>query len=97
MSVQAPIPVDLSKYIATDLFGERPHIRGRRIPVATIAYSARSHGWTNEELAHQFDLNESEVLAALLYYTEYQTEIDALEAKYQNELDDAFASFGKND
>lgn len=61
-------PVDLSKYIDTKFFGERPHIRGRRIPVATIVNGARVYGWDAKRLMDEFDLSESQVLAALLYY-----------------------------
>lgn len=35
--------VDLTKYIEVRLFGERPHIRDSRVPVAVIAYNARTH------------------------------------------------------
>ena len=54
MSVQIPIPkpVDLSKYIEVRLFEDRPHIRGRRVPVATIAYNARTNNWNPAELAY---------------------------------------------
>lgn len=31
--------LDLSKYVEVRIFGERPHVRGRRIPIATIAQS----------------------------------------------------------
>jgi uncharacterized protein (DUF433 family) len=84
MNVQA---IDLSKYIEIPDSTFRPHLRGRRIPVATIAYSARSQNWNNAELAEQFSLSEAQVLAALLYYAEHQSEIDEQEAKYQSELD----------
>ena len=82
MSVQTPIPdpVDLSKYIEVRLFEDRPHIRGRRVPVATIAYNARTNNWSLPELAYQFTLSEEQVLAALLYYAEHKEEIDAQEA-----------------
>lgn len=86
--------VDLSKYIEVRIFGERPHIRGRRIPVATIAYNARTNGWTNAELAYNFGLNEEQVLAALLYYKEHAAEIDAQKAEYQAELDDMYRLYG---
>jgi uncharacterized protein (DUF433 family) len=89
--MQTPIPVtiDLAKYIEVRLFGDRPHIRGRRIPVATIAYSARSQDWDVADLIYQFTLSEQEVLAALLYYAEHQSMIDAQEIAYQAELDQA--------
>ncbi|MFN8374515.1 MAG: DUF433 domain-containing protein [Anaerolineae bacterium] len=89
MSLQIPDTVDLRKYIDTQYFGARPHIRGRRVPVALIAYSARSEGWGTSELAYQFTLTEPQVLAALLYYQEHQAEIDAQEAAYQAERDEA--------
>jgi uncharacterized protein (DUF433 family) len=88
MASQAP-PLDLSKYIESHSFGERPHIRGRRVPVATIAYSAHSQGWDIARLASEFTLSEAQVLSALLYYEEHKDEIDAQEAAYQAELDEA--------
>jgi uncharacterized protein (DUF433 family) len=94
---QAPTEVDVSKYVEVRLFGERPHIRGRRIPIADIAYYARSQKWDVSELAYQFGLSEPQVLAALLYYVEHQSEIDAQEAAYQAELDEAYRLYGTND
>ncbi len=43
--LQIPTTVDLSKYIETRLMEKRPHIRGRRVPVALLAYSARTEQW----------------------------------------------------
>jgi uncharacterized protein (DUF433 family) len=97
MSVNTPATVDLSKYIETRWFGERPHVRGRRIPVATIAYSARSQGWDIIELAYQFTLSQAQVLSALLYYEEHKTEIDAQETLNQAELDEAYRQYGGKD
>lgn len=90
-----PATVDLNKYIETRFFGERPHIRGRRIPVATIAHSAQSQGWSVAELAYQFTLSEPQVLAALLYYEENKDVIEAQEAAYQAELDEAYRLYGE--
>ena len=90
MNAQVPEQVDLRKYIEVRLFGERPHIRGRRIPVATIAHSAHNPGWSVADLAYQFTLSEAEVLAALLYYQERKDEIEAQEAAYQSQLDSAY-------
>jgi uncharacterized protein (DUF433 family) len=92
-----PPSVDLRKYIETRIFGERPHIRGRRIPVATIAHSARSQGWDVSELAYQFTLSEPEVLAALLYYEEHKDQIEAQEAAYQAELGEAYRLYGNKE
>jgi len=80
--------VDLSKYIETRLFGERPHIRGRRVPVAIVAYNARTNNWDVAELAYQFTLSESEVLSALLYYAEHKDMIDAQEREEQARLNE---------
>jgi uncharacterized protein (DUF433 family) len=92
-----PATVDLTKYIERRLFGERPHIRGRRIPVATVAYNAHTHRWSVAEVAHNFGLSEAEVLAALLYYAENQDEIDAQEAAYQAALDEDYRRYGNRD
>jgi len=88
MTDQAPA-LDLSKYVEIRLFGDRPHIRGRRVPIATIAYNAVSQGWDVARLAYEFTLSEAQVLSALLYYEEHKSEIDAQEAAYQAELDEA--------
>jgi uncharacterized protein (DUF433 family) len=92
-----PSTVDLRKYIEIRIFGDRPHIRGRRVPVATIAHYAHSQGWGVSELAYQFTLSEPEVLAALLYYEEHKDLIEAQEVAYQAELDEAYRLYGKKD
>lgn len=71
MSVQ----IDLSKYI--EQRDDRPHIRGRRLPVMFIAVAERTNRLSIAELAYQFTLSEEQVLAALLYYREHQAELDA--------------------
>lgn len=81
MSIQTPERVDLRKYIETRLMGQRPHIRGHRIPVAIVVYQSRANGWSVAETAWNFSLSEAEVLAALLYYEEYKAEIDQQEAE----------------
>ncbi len=47
-------------------------------------------------LTYEFTLSESEVLAALLYYNEHRALIDAQEAAYQAELDEAYRLYGSN-
>ena len=97
MTDQTKAPaLDLSKYIETRHFGERPHIRGRRVPVSIVALSARDHGWTVSELVYNFTLTEAEVLAALLYYQEHHEEIDAQEAAYQADLDEMVRLYGEH-
>lgn len=90
MDTAIPEAIDLRKYIDTETYMQRPHIRGRRVPVATIAHSGRSQGWDVAELAYQFTLSETQVLAALLYYEEHREEIEAQEAAYQKLLDEAY-------
>lgn len=90
MDTAIPEAIDLRKYIDTNTYMERPHIRGRRVPVATIAHSGRSQGWDVVELAYQFTLSETQVLAALLYYEEHNDQIEAQETACQAELDEAY-------
>ncbi|GAB4513617.1 MAG: hypothetical protein OHK0046_14540 [Anaerolineae bacterium] len=73
--------VDLSKYIEARLFGERPHIRDRRIPVAQVVRRKALNNLTVEETAEDFALSVAEILAALLYYEEYKALIDAQEVE----------------
>jgi len=88
--------LDLSKYIEVRIFGERPHIRGRRIPVAAIAYNVQAHGWTAPETAEEFGLSTAQVLTALLYYAENKDLIDAQEAEEQKLLDEVSRLYGKH-
>lgn len=69
-----PEKVDLSKYI--ELRDNRPHIRGRRLPVVFVAAAQQANHLSIADLAYQFTLSEEQVLAALLYYREHQEEID---------------------
>ncbi len=94
MTDQAPT-LDLSKYIEVRVFDERPHIRGRRVPVATIAY-AYAQGWDVARLVDEYTLSEAQILSALLYYEEHRDEIDAQEAAYQAELDEAQRLYGED-
>jgi len=87
--------VDLTKYIETRFFGERPHVRGRRITVAQLAYSMRSQNWMPQELAFQFGLTEAQVLAALLYYEEHKAVIDKLEEAEQLLMDEMARKYAR--
>ena len=88
--------VDLSDYIETRIFGERPHIRNRRVPIATVAYNARAHGLSVQDLMYEFFLNEAEVLAALMYYEAYHELIDVQEAENQRLGDEMYEKYGNN-
>lgn len=90
MTIQAPDKVDLSKYVETRLMGERPHVRGRRLPVSFLAANAEANGWTIAELAYEYTLSEAEVLAALLYYREHKAEIDAQDVAEQHRWDEMY-------
>ncbi len=77
--------IDLSQYIETRFFGERPHVRGRRIPLWVIAHTAADNGHGISELMVDFDLSEAEVLAALLFYSEHKSIIEVQEAATDQE------------
>jgi len=89
-----PAPVDLQKYIDAQFFDDRPHIRGKRIPVALIANRMAANHWTVAETAYDFSLSEAEVLAALLYYEEHHAEIQQQEAKEAALFDEMKRSYG---
>ena len=76
-----PTDVDLSKYIDMVHFGDRPHIRGRRVPVGMIVRRMQVNSWTVEQTAEDFALTETEILAALLYYEQHKALIDQQEAE----------------
>jgi uncharacterized protein (DUF433 family) len=92
MTDQTAFATDLSQYIETRWFEDRPHIRGRRIPISVIANTAISNKHGVPELMYDFDLSETEVLAALLYYRKHKEEIEAQEAaiheKYKHFYED---------
>lgn len=96
MSASTPERVDLSKYIETRFFGMRPHIRGRRIPIAIIVYQARANSWTIAQTSWNFTLAEAEVLAAMLYYEEHQSEIDKQETEETHLFEEMKRSDGKS-
>jgi uncharacterized protein (DUF433 family) len=86
-----PTTVDLRKYIDRQFFGERPHIRGRRVLVSTVAGHIDQNGWNIAEVARNLTLREEEVLAALLYYREHRAEIDLQDATEQQRWDEMVA------
>lgn len=97
MITKEPIPAtaDLSKYIDFKFFGERPHIRGRRIWVSMIAVNEQANQWRITELAADFSLTEEEVLAALLYYREHKAEIDRQDDEDARLWDETYERYGK--
>ena len=57
--------------------GRRPALRGTNLRVQTIVTSVQKWNMTPEEVAADYDLQAAQVLAALDYYTDHRTEIDA--------------------
>lgn len=93
MSAAAPEKADLSKYI--ELRDHRPHIRGRRLPIAFIASAESTNHLSIAELAYQFTLSEEQVLAALLYYREHKAEIDAQDQADARQSEEMHQRYGK--
>jgi uncharacterized protein (DUF433 family) len=91
-----PATVDLRKYIETRFYGERPHIRGRRVLVSMIAANAEHNNLGISDLAYEFSLSQEEVLAALLYYREHQAEIDQQDAEEQKLFDEMYRLYGSD-
>ena len=96
LSESIPTTADLRKYIDTHFYGERPHIRGRRLLVSMIAANAESNHLSVAELAYEFTLTEEEVLAALLYYREHKAEIDEQDIKEQKLFDEMQRLYGEH-
>jgi uncharacterized protein (DUF433 family) len=93
MDATLPERVDLSKYI--ELREDRPHIRGRRLPVAFIASAEQVNHLSIADLAYQFTLTEEQILAALLYYREHKDEIDAQDAADAHQSLELHQRYGK--
>jgi uncharacterized protein (DUF433 family) len=63
--------------ITPSVRGGRPHIIGRRITVAEIATWHVHQGISVDEIVKEYDLNYSDVYAALTYYCDHRDTIDA--------------------
>lgn len=85
MTTQIPEKVDLSKYVETRLMGDRPHVRGRRMPVIFVAEAFDVNGMSISDIAYNYTISEEEVLAALHYYREHKAEIDAQDTRDHQE------------
>jgi uncharacterized protein (DUF433 family) len=71
-----PEKVDLSHYIHTTLMGDTPHLKGRRLSVYTLTKSYEANGFNVMQTAEDYGISDEEVLVALLYYRQHQTEIE---------------------
>ncbi len=60
--------------------GGQPHIAGRRIKVRDVAFQHEYLGRSADEIALEFDLSLAQVYAALTYYFDHRTEIEAASA-----------------
>ena len=89
-----PEVTDLRKYIETRFYGERPHIRGRRLLVSMIAANVEGNTWTIAETSRNFGITESEVLAALLYHREHNDEIDGQDREELRQFDEMYCLHG---
>ncbi|MDZ4670290.1 MAG: DUF433 domain-containing protein [Phototrophicales bacterium] len=72
--------IDLSKYI--EMRNDRPHIRGRKLPIMFIVSFQKANDSSVEDLCDGYTLSQAQVLAALLYYQENKELLDK-----QDELD----------
>ncbi len=91
-----PTTVDLKKYIDHHYFGDRPHIRGRRVPIGQIAaYYYESH-LSVAQIAYELTLSEAQVLAALLFYQEHKATVEAVEAAEQAAKDEMMRRHGSS-
>jgi uncharacterized protein (DUF433 family) len=61
MDIEIPTTVDLRKYIDTQYFGARPHIRGRRVPVGLMMRFIRANNWSIEDTMYNLSLTEAVV------------------------------------
>jgi uncharacterized protein (DUF433 family) len=82
--------------IARDILDE-PHVRGRRIPVLTILERVEGRGLEPETVANRYDLDITEVYAALLYYHDRPCEFEEVRAERAELVADIEASIDRPD
>ena len=69
--------------VEPEVLGGEPHIAGRRIGVSHIAVWIAYQGASPQDSADEFHLSLGEVHAALAYYYDHKTEVDAMVATSQ--------------
>lgn len=62
--------------IVPNVVGGKPHIKGHRITVQKIAIWHERMGKSVDEICAEYDLQLSEVYAALAYYFDHREDID---------------------
>lgn len=82
--------------IARELLDE-PHIQGRRIPVLTLVERVEGRGLEAQTVADRYDLDVSEVYAALLYYHDHPDEFEELREERAELMADIEASIDRPD
>lgn len=72
------LPV-LDKHIEINptIVGGKPHIKGHRISVQNIIIWHERMGKSVDEIANDYNLSLAEIYAALSYYFDHQSEINA--------------------
>lgn len=63
--------------ITPGIVGDKPHLAGHRITVQNIAIWHERLGWDLDKITTEYALELAEVHAALAYYYDHRTEIDA--------------------
>jgi uncharacterized protein (DUF433 family) len=66
-----------------DVLHGKPRIEGTRVGIFQVGELVRRHGWSLDEVAHEFDLDIEEVEAALNYYDEHPELVDTLRAQHE--------------
>lgn len=75
MSVEAVLDRHIA--ITPGVAGGKPHIAGHRITVQNIIIWHERMGLNADEIATEYNLTLADIYAALAYYYDHQTEIDA--------------------
>jgi len=67
------------EYIVRDpqVMGGKPRIAGQRVSVEDIIMLHQKPDWPVERIAEELDLTLAQIYAALSYYFDHRTEIDA--------------------
>jgi uncharacterized protein (DUF433 family) len=89
--------IDFTRYIEKRRFGDRPHIRGRRLPIWVIGSAVRDNeGIGIPELMYNYDLTEAQAIAALFYYVLHEEEIECQEAAIHEEYRQFYETDGES-
>lgn len=76
---------------------DEPHVEGRRIPVLTIVERVEGRGLEPKTVAERYDLDITEVYAALLYYHDHPEEFETLRREREQIMVDIEADIDRPD